>query len=127
MAESLKDLIAAANDRVATIDPGDALNRQGNGALILDIREPGELQQNGSVADALHVPRGLLEWKADPGGDAADVALTAKAGSGEVLVLCAAGGRAALAADTLSRMGYDALVIKGGLNGWKSAGLPVAG
>ena len=42
-----------------------------------------------------------------------------------MLVLCAAGGRAALAADTLRVMGYQAQVIEGGMSGWKASGLPV--
>ena len=40
-------------------------------------------------------------------------------------VLCASGARAALAADTLTTMGYSAKVIDGGLGGWKEAGLPI--
>jgi len=42
-----------------------------------------------------------------------------------VHVLCASGARAALAADSLKQMGYDATVIDGGLAAWKKAGLPL--
>jgi rhodanese-related sulfurtransferase len=42
-----------------------------------------------------------------------------------VHVLCGSGGRAALAAHTLKRMGYEATVIEGGIAGWKESGLPV--
>lgn len=51
--------------------------------------------------------------------------LTAMRDDGRVLVLCASGGRAALAADTLRVMGYEALVIEGGMTDWKANGLPV--
>ncbi len=50
--------------------------------------------------------------------------LTAVRDSGRVLVLCASGGSAALAADTLRMMGYEELVIEGGMTGWKACGLP---
>ena len=122
MAQSLKDLVEDAKARVETIEPEAA---HASDALILDVREPGELEKSGHIAGALSVPRGLLEWKADPGGDAAELRLTNAMGTGPVHVLCAAGGRATLAADTLRRMGYEAKVIRGGLNGWKAAGLPV--
>ena len=53
--------------------------------------------------------------------------LTGLCGQGRVHVLCASGGRAALAADTLRAMGYDATLIEGGLAAWKANGLPVEG
>src|SRR5690606_334172 len=93
--------------------------------LILDVREPAELEKDGRIAGALHIPRGILETPADPTAQTAKARLTDLRGAGRVHVLCASGGRAALAADTLRRMGYDADLIEGGLGGWKSAGVPV--
>ena len=97
----------------------------GGGDLILDVREPAELEKEGHIAGALHVPRGILETRADATADTAEPRLTGLRGAGRVHVLCASGGRAALAADPLRRMGSDADLIEGGFGGWKSAGLPV--
>ena len=58
----------------------------------------------------------------------ADATLAARQDGGRpVHVLCASGGRAALAAAMLGEMGYDARVIEGGMTAWKEAGLPVDG
>lgn len=121
MSMGMKDLVAEARERIAAVAPGDA----GDG-LILDVREPHELEQKGRVPDALHIPRGLLEAHADPDSPMASDRLTAMRGGAPVDLLCASGARAALAAATLDRMGYDARVIEGGLEGWEKAGLPVA-
>ncbi|MCK0166169.1 rhodanese-like domain-containing protein [Jannaschia sp. S6380] len=120
MSMSMKDLVVEARERIAPVAPKDA----GEG-LILDVREPGELEQKGRVPDALHVPHGLLEAHADPESPMASARLTAARGGATVDVLCASGARAALAAAMLDRMGYRARVIEGGLEGWAAAGLPV--
>ena len=119
---SMKDLVAEAREKIAAVAPGDA----GRG-LILDVREPSELEQKGRIPDALHVPRGLLEAHADPDSPMANERLTAAQGATTIDVLCASGARAALAAATLDRMGYDTRVIEGGLEGWQKADLPVEG
>ena len=118
---SAKDLVAEAREAAGTVTPAEA---HGGGGLILDVREPGELDTKGRLAGAVHVPRGLLEFAADPDSPLANRRLTGGR-NGEVHVLCASGGRAALAAATLNRMGYSARVIEGGLDGWEKAGLPV--
>ncbi|PYE83739.1 rhodanese-like domain-containing protein [Pseudoroseicyclus aestuarii] len=125
MGMTLKDLVAEARTQVGTIEPAEAQADASAGGLILDVREPSELAQNGAVAGALNLPRGILETRADATLDTAEPRLTGQQGKGTVHVLCAAGGRAALAAATLRRMGYEADVIAGGLNGWKAADLPV--
>ena len=121
MAKGLNDLIAEAKQSVETVTPEDA---HSSGDLILDVREPDEVAK-ARLDNALHVPRGFLEWHADPASQMANERLTAARDGGTVHVLCAAGGRAFLAADTLNRMGYKADVIEGGLSGWRKAGLPV--
>ncbi|AXS40860.1 rhodanese-like domain-containing protein [Breoghania sp. L-A4] len=122
MTMTADDLVAEARRTVDTITPADA-----HGFLILDVREHGELNSSGAIRDAIHIPRGLLEFKVDPRSDSAEAALARAHARGEqVNVLCASGGRAALAAATLTRMGYRAAVIEGGLKAWKAADLPVA-
>ena len=125
MTMTLKDLVADARTRVGAVSPQEAEDAVRNDDLILDVREPAELEKDGRIAGALHIPRGILETRADATAQTAEARLTDLRGAGRVHVLCASGGRAALAADTLRRMGYDADLIEGGLGGWKSAGLPI--
>ncbi len=126
MTKSMKDLVADAKTRVETIRPEDAQAAKKSGDIILDVREPSELDSDGTVDGALHIPRGLLEVQADPDtGKAHDALVAMRHSEGWVHVLCASGARAALAADTLRTMGYNAKIIDGGLGGWKKAGLPV--
>lgn len=128
MTKSMKDFVSAAKAQVATVTPAEAREGAQKGDLILDVREAEELRNDGAVADALHIPRGLLESKADPDTGKSEDKLTAcRGGAEKVHVLCASGARAAMAAACLDEMGYSATIIEGGLAGWKSAGLPVEG
>ncbi|WP_347140412.1 rhodanese-like domain-containing protein [Paracoccus sp. SSK6] len=121
----MKDLVAEAKGRVATVSPEHAATSEGSATLVLDVREPGELETHGRVPDALHVPRGLVESRADATAQTAETRLTDLRDTGCVHVLCGSGARAALAADTLRAMGYQARVIEGGFEAWKAKGLPV--
>ncbi len=122
MSKTLKDFVSEARGRISGIAPQDARDAAQANDVILDVREPEELAASGRINGALHVPRGMLESKADPDGDPR---LRAMQGKGRIHVLCASGGRAAMAADTLTMMGYEATVIEGGMKGWKQADLPV--
>lgn len=123
MPMGMKELVAEARAHVSAVTPQQAKDEAD---LILDVREPAELEGEGRIAGALHIPRGILESRADPESSVADQQLTRlRGGSGRVHVLCASGARATLAAHTLVRMGYEAAVIEGGMSGWKQAGLPV--
>jgi len=126
MTNSMNDLVADAKTRVETIRPEDAQAARQGGDVILDVREGSELDSDGAVDGAIHIPRGLLEAQADPDtGRGHDALVAMRHSEGCVHVLCASGARAALAADTLRSMGYNAKVIDGGLGGWKKAGQPV--
>ncbi len=90
-------------------------------ALLVDLREPNELEQ-GVIPGAVSAPRGMLEFYADP---------TSPYHRNEfdpgrrVILHCAAGSRSALAADTLQQMGYTNVAhLDGGLKAWTAAGRP---
>ena len=127
MAKGMKDFVAKAKARIGTVSPGEADDAVRAGrAVLLDVREAAELTENGALGrDHLHIPRGVLEAKADPESGAANDRLTAARPDCAVLVVCASGARAAMAADRLRKMGYDAHVVEGGLKAWREAGLPV--
>ncbi|SIO25708.1 rhodanese-like domain-containing protein [Agromyces cerinus] len=82
-------------------------------AVILDVREPGELAQ-ARIEGTLDIPLGeLVERVAEVPSDTT------------VYVLCHAGGRSAQAAQYLESRGIDAVNIDGGIVAWHRAGLPV--
>jgi len=87
--------------------------------LFLDIREPEEWQA-AHVPEAVHIPRGMLEFRADPASQYYDSRL----GAGKpIVVSCASGGRSALATAVLMDMGYENVrSLDGGMNAWEEAG-----
>lgn len=84
---------------------------------LVDVRDLGELRQTGTAAGALHIPLSLIGLKADP--KAPDALM---APGKPVAVFCAAGGRSAMAAQALGRMGYDPVWNLGGFADWQRAG-----
>ena len=89
--------------------------------MLLDVREAEEWQ-HGHIDGSVPAPRGLVEFFADPTNPRHNKALDPDR---RVIVVCASGACAALAAVTLQEMGYDdVVVLEGGLKGWVDAGLP---
>jgi rhodanese-related sulfurtransferase len=128
MSESLASMIAAARSVAQEVAPEAAREALDSGtvSLVVDVREPQEFLE-GHVPDAVNIPRGLLEIRADPASPAADPKLGAGR-QGRLLLYCTKdpGARSLLAAQTLIGMGYENVeVIAGGLNAWREAGLPV--
>ncbi len=121
MASSLKEMMAAANAEVPRIPPAEAraLIERGN-TLVLDLRETAELQGGGKIKGAVHVPRGVLEFRADPESPAHDAAF---AKDKTVLIYCNSGGRAALSGKTLKDLGYPAVFNIGGFRELADGGL----
>jgi rhodanese-related sulfurtransferase len=126
MAKSLKDLVADAKSRIREISATDAAAAVRNSAkktLVLDVREPAEWAE-GHIPGALHVPRGMLEAKADLEYANREPALADR--STAIIVHCASGARSALAADVLQQMGFsDVKSMAGGIQAWKEGGLPI--
>jgi len=109
-----RDLVANARSQITEILPADLEPRLSD-VLVIDVRETGEHEQ-GSIPGARLVPRGLLER---------DISGVAPDPSQPVVVFCAGGGRSALAALSLTGMGYrDVSSLAGGFDRWKSEGRP---
>ncbi len=115
---SVQDQVAAARASVPDVTPEDATRLIADGATVIDVREAAELAQ-GKVKGALNVPRGLLEFQADPESPVHEPALDP---ARTVLVYCAAGGRAALAGKALQDLGYTDVRNLGGFDDWVAAG-----
>ena len=130
MSRTLAEMVSTARSQAREISAAQAAEADNRSelALIVDVREPGEYAHT-HVPQAINIPRGLLELRADPASPAADAALTADR-TARILVYCAKGpgARSLLAAQTLNSMGYEHVeVLGGGLNAWVDSGLPVEG
>jgi len=125
MPKSLKDFVADAKSRIREVSAADAAAaaKQNSKTVILDVREPAEWSE-GHVPGALHVPRGMLEAKADLEYANREPALADR--GTPIIVHCASGARSAMAADVLQQMGFrDVKSMAGGIQAWKQAGLPI--
>lgn len=122
MVKSVVEMIGAARAEIELVSPEAVMEELTTGEPVLvDIREPIEWEQH--IAGALQVPRGLIEFVADPESPRhnADLGPTRR-----VIVYCASGARAALATHTLQNMGFENVAnLDGGLRAWIAAGLPV--
>jgi rhodanese-related sulfurtransferase len=126
MAKSVKDLVEAANVVVPRITPAQAKELiEGGNALVVDVRDGPEVEKSGKVAGAVHIPRGMLEFRADPESPYYDQNFAKDpdfAKDKAVIVYCAGGGRAALSGQALKEMGYGEVYNLGGFNDWAAAG-----
>ncbi len=99
--------------------------RRFTNARIVDVRAGGERERDGVIPGSMHVPRTVLEWRADPASEHRNPALSDL--DAEVLVVCGEGFSSSLAAATLRELGFArAGDVVGGFAAWKAAGLPVA-
>jgi molybdopterin/thiamine biosynthesis adenylyltransferase/rhodanese-related sulfurtransferase len=110
---SPRDLLNAAKAEIREVDPHEVADRLEHFTL-LDVREPDEYEQ-GALPNAIHVPRGQLEFSIEgrlPNKNA------------PIAIYCAGGTRSAFAAKTLQELGYsDVVSVIGGFNKWKDEGL----
>jgi rhodanese-related sulfurtransferase len=92
--------------------------------VLVDLREPEECQ-TGAIPGAIHAPRGMLEFYADPTSAYHRPEFDPER---RTILYCASGGRSALATEALQALGYTRIAhLDGGLKAWREAGLQVAG
>jgi rhodanese-related sulfurtransferase len=120
-ATSARELVREAKAETEMIPVEQAKSRWRDGdSLFVDVRDVREVWRDGTIPDAEHVPRGMLEFWADPKSeyhrDFMDVGR-------RIIVFCADGGhRSILAARTLQRLGFqDVSYLEGGFTGWAEA------
>jgi rhodanese-related sulfurtransferase len=120
MPTTLKEMLATANTEAPRVSPAEAkaLLERGN-TLVVDVRDA-ELQNGSKIRGAVHVARGMLEFRADPESPYHNPAF---ARDKTVLVYCASGGRSALSGKTLKDLGYSAVFNIGGFKVLADAGL----
>ena len=116
---SVDEIVAEAEERVVSLTPAEVMNRLDEPGLVLvDLRDIRELKRDGRIPGSVHVPRGMLEFWVDPSSPY----YKKQFDDAESLILyCNKGARSALAAQSLQRMGLEAVAhMIGGMSRWES-------
>jgi rhodanese-related sulfurtransferase len=119
-----KDYLDAANADVPRIEASEAIAKyNAGGGLFIDVRDSATIAESGTIAGVHRIPRGMIEFRADPAVEAMYNPIFQK--DAAIYLICGAGGQAALAGKTLIDMGYRDVTNIGGFSAWKEAGGPV--
>lgn len=123
MAKTAAQMVQDARGRIENLTVDQVADEMQRGDVtIVDIREPNE-REAGAIPGSVSAPRGMLEFWADPTSPYHRPEFDP---SRRIILHCAAGGRSALAADTLREMGYTKVAhLDGGFKAWEAAGKPV--
>ena len=119
MVSSVKQMLEAANAAVPRISMAEAKDLITRGALVIDVRDAPEVEKNGKLQGAVHVSRGMLEFRADPDSSYHDKKFDR---ARPVIVYCASGGRSALGGKLLKDMGYEKVLNLGAIGEWIESG-----
>ncbi|TVU70571.1 MULTISPECIES: rhodanese-like domain-containing protein [Cobetia] len=126
MIRPVSELVASANAEVETLSASElhvALQEARSGGTpltLVDIRDVRELEREGRVPEAIHAPRGMLEFWVDP---ASPYHRAEFAREGRYVLFCAGGLRSALATKALQDMGFGPVAhLDGGFAAWREAG-----
>ena len=113
--KGFQELVADAKKKITEISPTDAASKtKSSDAVIVDVREKDEWD-DGHIPDAVHMSRGMLELEIEDKFPDRNTT---------IICHCGGGGRSALAAETLQKMGYkNVRSMAGGFKAWKAAGL----
>ncbi len=109
-------LIEDAKKKITEISPTEAaVSIKSGSGVVVDVRDKEEWDEE-HIPDAIHLSRGTLEWKIEE--KIPDPNKT-------IILHCGGGGRSALAAESLQKMGYkNVRSMAGGFKAWKTLGLP---
>ncbi len=109
-------LVADAKKRITEISPQEAAAKtKSSDAVIVDVREKDEWDES-HIPDAVHMSRGTVELEVEEKFPDRNTT---------IICHCGGGGRSALAAESLQKMGYkNVRSMAGGFKAWKAAGLP---
>jgi len=118
---SAAQLVTDAKQRIENLTPDQVAAELAQGdVLLVDLRESEERAQKGAIPGAVHAPRGMLEFYADPASSYHRAEFDP---ARRTILYCAGGGRSALAAATLQQLGYRRVAhLDGGLTAWTASG-----
>ncbi len=120
----VKEMVAAATAEIENISVADAQARMNDDDFVMvDIRDPRELDREGRIPGAMHAPRGMLEFWVDP---ASPYHKEIFASGKKLVFFCASAWRSALSVKTLQDMGLEnAAQLEGGFGAWKKSEAPI--
>ena len=118
-----KDYLDEANQVVNKIDVNIAIEKHKNdSAIFIDVRDSSDIAKTGSISGSLKIPRGLIEFVADEATALYNHSLKKDS---EIILVCGAGGQAALTGKTLLDMGYTNVSNVGAISDWENNGGPM--
>ena len=118
--KTLEALLIEANDLVKRLSYDESVDLINNTqTVIIDVREESEVYNLGLIKNAVHIPRGLLEFKLSPNSPNNPVLINDDT---NILVYCAGGYRSALAAKSLLDLGFNNVYNLGGFQEWVESG-----
>ena len=118
--KTLEALLIEANELVKRLSYDESLELINNTqTVIIDVREESEVFNLGLIKNAVHIPRGLIEFKLSPNSQNNPVLIDDNT---NILVYCAGGYRSALAAKTLLDLGFKNVYNLGGFKEWVESG-----
>ncbi|MCV6591482.1 MAG: rhodanese-like domain-containing protein [Silicimonas sp.] len=120
--KTAEDYLEEAHGAVPKISTEEGIAKHGSGTVFVDVRDANSIAESGTIAGAVRAPRGMIEFLADP---ATDFHIPTMQKDADLVLICGAGGQAALAGKTLKDMGYQNVSNVGGFAAWKDAGGPV--
>lgn len=117
-------LVTDARGTIENLSVDEVIEERTAGApLLVDIREAEEVAATGTIDTAIHAPRGMIEFYADPASLYHRGEFDPKR---RVILFCASSGRSALAVKSLQSLGYDNVAhLDGGVKAWIAAGQPL--
>tara|TARA_B100001029_G_C14968211_1_gene398599 strand:+ start:303 stop:701 length:399 start_codon:yes stop_codon:yes gene_type:complete len=124
--KSSKELVDDANKSIKVMSPEQVKSAYEKDEItLIDVRDIRELWKEGTIKNAIHIPRGMLEFWLDPNSSYFQ---QNKIGNIKKMVLyCALGFRSALATKALQEMGFENVSnAEGGFDSLKKAGLPIS-
>ena len=123
--KSSKELVDEANKEIKVLSADEVKSSYEKGDItLIDIRDIRELWKEGTIENAKHIPRGMLEFWLDP--DSAYYKSNKIQDMKKMVLFCAAGFRSALATKSLVDMGFKNVAhVDGGFEALKNAGLKI--
>ena len=118
--KTLNILLTEANKEIKLLSFSESKNLiENSNTVIIDVREESEVNKLGIIKGAIHIPRGVLEFKLEPNSINNPININSET---NILVYCAGGYRSALAAKTLKDLGFKNVFNLGGFSDWVAAG-----
>ncbi len=117
MAMTFVQMVAEARAAVTEISAEEFHKHAAHGSVLIDVREAEEYEA-GHVTGAIHIPRGVLEMEMDNNPEFMNR-------DKPIVLICRSGGRSALAACSIEKLGFiNVKSLMGGFQAWEALGFP---